>query len=62
MIDYLTAPDVPITEAASTYERLWVERAVAEAFAICETCRAWGSAPCRTKSGKVAARHARRPR
>ena len=40
MIDYLTAPDVPITEASVTYERLWVERAVAEAFAICGTCPA----------------------
>jgi hypothetical protein len=62
MIDYLTATDVPITEGAPIYEVVWRDRAIRRVFKVCETCRAWGSAPCRTKSGKVTARHARRPR
>jgi hypothetical protein len=57
-----TATDVPITEAAGTFERLWVERAVAEAFAICPTCRAFGTAPCRTPRGRVVPDHKARGR
>ncbi len=49
----LTAPDVPITEDAATFERLWRERAIARAFKTCH-CGAWGQYPCRTASGAIA--------
>jgi hypothetical protein len=49
----LTASGVPITEPATTYERLWVEREVAAAFRVCPTCQAWGPSPCRTKGGRA---------
>jgi hypothetical protein len=62
VIDYLTATDVPITEPAVTYERLWVERAIAAAFNVCRTCCAFGSAPCRTPRGREVPDHKLRGR
>ena len=60
----LTAPDVPITEPATIYERLWVEREVAaafRAFRLCDTCGAILDQPCRTASGKRTRSHKGRP-
>ncbi len=62
----LTAPDVPINEPAKTYTAVAVDLDFAHLRARyakpCGTCRAIHEEPCRTPSGKVTRRHARRPR
>lgn len=69
MIDYLTATDVPITEGAKTYTAVAVDLDFAHLRARygppqpepCPRCNVT-TGPCRTTSGKVTARHARRQR